>query len=158
MVALLQQYSLSDILMFTVFLALAIKSLISFFDWAHERIKRVFNKQYSKLTKEQELEQRLQHNDKVMTTLKENQKETDKILKDLSDKIDMLIDSDKDAIKAYITREHHFFCYQQGWIDDFSLDCLEKRYQHYSDQGGNSFIAGFMDELRSLPNQQQIKN
>ena len=47
-----------------------------------------------------------------MTTLKENQKETDKILKDLSDKIDMLIDSDKDAIKAYITREHHFFCYQ----------------------------------------------
>ena len=154
MVALLQQYSLSDILMFTVFLALAIKSLISFFDWVHDRIKRIFNKGYSELNEKEELEQRLRRGDEVMTTLQANQKETDKILKDLSDKIDMLIDSDKDAIKAYITREHHYFYYQQGWIDDFSLDCLEKRYQHYSDQGGNSFIAGFMQELRELPKQQ----
>lgn len=65
----------------------------------------------------------------------------------------MLIDSDKDDIKSYITREHHYFCYQVGWIDDFSLDCLERRYQHYEDEGGNSFIAGFMNELRTLPKQ-----
>lgn len=65
----------------------------------------------------------------------------------------MLIDSDKDDIKSYITREHHYFCYQIGWIDDFSLDCLEKRYRHYADEGGNSFIEGFMDELRALPKQ-----
>ena len=56
----------------------------------------------------------------------------------------MLIESDKDDIKAYITREHHFFCYEQGWIDDFSLDCLEKRYAHYKIEGGNTFIDGFM--------------
>ena len=40
-----------------------------------------------------------------------------------------------------------------GWIDDFSLDCLERRYQHYADEGGNSFIEGFMEELRALPKQ-----
>ena len=68
-----------------------------------------------------------------MHTLKENQETTDMVLKELSTKIDMLIDSDKDAIKSYITKEHHYYCYQVGWIDDFSLDCLEKRYQHYED-------------------------
>lgn len=153
MVALLQHYSLSDILMFTVFLVLAVKSLISFFDWAHDRIKKVFNKEHNKLSEKEELERRLQHGSEVMTILTKNQKATDMILNDLSAKIDMLIDSDKDDIKSYITREHHYFCYQVGWIDDFSLDCLERRYEHYADEGGNSFIEGFMNELRALPKQ-----
>ncbi len=154
MIALLQHYSLSEIFMFTIFLALAVKSLISFFDWANDRIKKIFNKEYSKLSEKEELERRLQHGSEVMTTLETNQKETDKILKDLSAKIDMLIDSDKDSIKSYITREHHYFCYQKGWIDDFSLDCVEKRFEHYEDQGGNSFVEGLMDQLRALPKQQ----
>ena len=153
MVALLQHYSLSDILMFTIFLALAVKSLISFFDWLYDRLQRIFNKEYSKISKEEELERRLQHGSEVMTALQANQQATDKILQDLSAKIDMLIDSDKDAIKSYITKEHHYFCYQVGWIDDFSLDCLEKRYGHYAEEGGNSFIEGFMEELRDLPKQ-----
>lgn len=93
-----------------------------------------------------------------MHTLKENQETTDTVLKELSTKIDMLIDSDKDAIKSYITKEHHYYCYQLGWIDDFSLDCLERRYQHYTDYKGNSFISGLMEELRNLPNQNPWKN
>ena len=63
----------------------------------------------------------------------------------------MLIESDRDDIKSFITREHHRFCYQVGWIDDFSLDCIEKRYKHYKNEGGNTFIDGFMEELRALP-------
>lgn len=153
MIELLQHYSLSDILMFTIFLALAIKSLFSFYDWLGDRMKRTFNREHSKMNEKEDLERRLQHGSEVMATLEANQQATDKILKDLSAKIDMLIDSDKDAIKSYITREHHYFCYQVGWIDDFSLDCLERRYQHYADEGGNSFIEGFMDELRALPKQ-----
>lgn len=139
--------------MFTVILALAMKSLISFFDWANDRLKKVFNKEHHELFEKEELERRLQHGSEVMTTLKANQEATDKVLNDLSEKIDMLIDSDKDDIKSYITREHHYFCYQVGWIDDFSLDCLERRYRHYTDEGGNSFIEDFMNELRALPKQ-----
>lgn len=154
MIDLLQRYSISDILTFTIFLALAIKSLITFFDWLLEHIKQAFNKEYSKLNKEQKLQDRLQKNDQIMKNLSANQQQNDKILQDLSAKIDMLIDSDKDAIKSYITREHHYFCYQVGWIDDFSLDCLERRYQHYYDEGGNSFIQGFMEQLRALPKQE----
>lgn len=153
MIELLQHYSLSDILMFIVFLALAVKSLISFFDWSHDRVKKAFNKEHEKIDEREEIARRLQKGSEVMTALKTNQKITDQKLNDLSAKIDMLIDSDKDNIKSYITREHHYFCYQKGWIDDFSLDCLERRYQHYADEGGNSFIEGFMEELRALPKQ-----
>lgn len=86
-----------------------------------------------------------------MSELKNSQQTTDEILKNLSAKIDLLIDSDKDDIKSYITREHHYFCYKLGYIDDFSLDCIEKRFKHYSDEGGNSFIENFMKDLRALP-------
>lgn len=151
MIALLQHYSLSDILMFTVFLALAIKSLISFFDWAYVYIKRIFNVHHSKINQKQELERRLKKGSQVMSELKNSQQTTDEILKNLSAKIDLLIDSDKDDIKSYITREHHYFCYKLGYIDDFSLDCIEKRFKHYSDEGGNSFIENFMKDLRALP-------
>lgn len=151
MIDLLQHYSLSNIIVFAVLLALAVKGLVSFFDWAHDRIKKTFNKEHSKLNEKQELERRLQHGSQIMSTLQDSQLETDMILKDLSAKIDMLIDSDMDDIKSFITEKHHYFCYQLGWIDDFSLDCIEKRYDHYEDQGGNSFVGGLMVELRALP-------
>jgi hypothetical protein len=72
---------------------------------------------------------------------------------ELEKKNDILIESDKDDIKAYITREYHYFVEEKKWIDKFSLDCIEKRYAHYVDEGGNSFILDLMNELRKLPKQ-----
>ena len=60
MVELLQHYTLSEILIFTALLALAAKSLISFYDWVYERIKKLFKKEYCELNKKEELERRLQ--------------------------------------------------------------------------------------------------
>ena len=75
------------------------------------------------------------------------------MLNKLSEKIDVLIASDRDDIRSFITKEHHYFCYEKGWIDNFSLECLENQYSHYVDEGGNSFIKAFMEELRRLPKQ-----
>ncbi len=151
MLTLFQNYSIEEILIFTIFLALAIKSLITFFDWIHERVQKVFNKEHGQLTEKEKLEKRLQHGSQIMKTLQSNQQVIEKNLEILSKKIDMLIESDKDDIKSFITRQHHHFCYRAGWIDDFSLDCIEKRYQHYKEEGGNTFIDGFMKDLRKLP-------
>ena len=153
MIALLQRFSLSEILIFIIFLAIAIKGLFSFFDWVYDHWKKIFDKEYSKISTKEKLQRRLNHGSQIMNGLKEMQEESNAYMQELSKKINMLIESDKDDIKSYITRQHHYFCYQKGWIDDFSLDCCEKRYQHYTDEGGNSFIEGFMEELRALPKQ-----
>ena len=148
---LLEHYSASEIFTFIIILAISIKGLVQFYDWAHDRILQLFNKEHNKLNAKEQIEQKINENSKMMTQLQKNQKATDDLIALLAAKVDLLIESDKDDIKAYITKEHHYFCYQKGWIDDFSLDCLERRYQHYADEGGNSFITGFMNELRSLP-------
>ena len=153
MITLLQRYSISEILIFIVILALAIKSLITFFDWVQQRFKKAFNKKYNILSEKQELERHLAQDRQLIESLKKKQQNTDNILDKLSSKIDVLIQSDRDDIRSYITREHHYFCYQKGWVDDFSLDCIEKQYTHYVEEGGNSFIKGFMDDLRALPKQ-----
>lgn len=63
----------------------------------------------------------------------------------------MLIESDKEDIKAFITGQHHYFIYGKGWIDDYSMECLEKRFAIYEREHGNSFVEGLMNEIRALP-------
>jgi hypothetical protein len=47
--------------------------------------------------------------------------------------LELLTNSDKDAIKSFITKEHHYFCYKLGYIDDYSMDAIERRYSHYKE-------------------------
>lgn len=143
MVDLLKAFSWEQIILFTVLLALAIKGLISFIDWVKERN----NKAFKIAQKPIELQSTLQKHDEEIKDLHSS-------IDSLLQKIDLLIQSDKDDIKAFITREHHYFCYQKKWIDDYSLDCIEKRFDHYQDEGGNSFVETLMNELRSLPKKQ----
>ena len=143
MVDLLKAFSWEQIVLFTVLFALAIKGLISFIDWVKERNSKAFKVAQKPI----ELQNMLQKHDEEIKDLHSS-------IDSLLQKIDLLIQSDKDDIKAFITREHHYFCYQKKWIDDYSLDCIEKRFDHYQDEGGNSFVETFMNELRSLPKKQ----
>lgn len=142
MLELLKHYTSTQIIIFTVLLALAAKSCISFFQWLFPRMKQLVYK-----------------TDAPVKMQKNIKRQADEIIgiKDdiqvLTKKVDTLIKSDRDDIKAFITREHHYFCYQKGWIDDYSLDCIEKRFEHYIQEGGNSFIQGLMKEIRRLPKQ-----
>lgn len=153
MIELIQRFSAGEIIIFIVLFAIAVKKIVDFIDWVNLKIKNIFDKKNRQIQQHDKIIQRLKQGDDVMAGLQQNQKVTDEILNSLLKKINLLIQSDKDDIKSYITREHHYFCYQKKWIDDFSLDCLERRYQHYADEGGNSFIEDFMQELRALPKQ-----
>lgn len=151
---LLETYSVSEILTFLVALALAIKGAVDFFDWAKARLKKHFDLEHNEEDKEESIEQRFQKGSDTMHKLDCNQAALSATLEKLTKKVDLLIDSDKDDIKSFLTKEHHYFCYEQGWIDDYSLECCERRFAHYQDEGGNSFIEHFMEELRALPKQQ----
>ena len=142
MIKLIETYSLSEIIIFLVTFALAVKGIVAFWDWTIERLRKVLKKENQK-EKDRE----------IIKKLVQQQDEFEKTLNNITDKINLLIQSDKDDIKSYITKEHHFFCYEKKWIDDYSLDCIEKRYNHYQQEGGNSFIKELMNELRNLPKQ-----
>lgn len=137
---LFQTYSSGQIFLFIIILAVAIKELINFIDWAKKRTK-----------------QAVEANDQPRKLRETNQKQNQQLeqikeqLKELKNNIQTLSHSDRQAIKSFITRQHHYFCYQLGCIDDYSLDCIEKRYAYYKDEGGNSFIGDLMHDLRQLP-------
>lgn len=137
MLDLLQNYSLSDIAIFVVMLSFAIKGVVDFYDWAKKRIKEPVDKEYT----EQEMHK------KMLETLEAHNTQIDKMAR----AIDILIDSDKDDIKSWITEKHHYFCYKLGHIDDYNYQCIEARYKHYKDEKGNTFIDAFMSDIRALP-------
>lgn len=45
MLDLISKYSISEILTFIIIFALAVRGVITFYDWAKARIKKVFNKE-----------------------------------------------------------------------------------------------------------------
>ena len=137
MLELLNNYSLTEIIIFIIMLALSLKSIIDFYDWAKNRIKQPIDKKQS----EYEIKQ------KILNTLESH----DQQIMEMSKAINILLESDKDDIKSWITEKHHYFCYERGYIDDYNFQCIEARYKHYKDEKGNTFIDGFMEDIRALP-------
>lgn len=140
---LLQNYSLEQIIGFIVILALAIKGLIDFYDWAKVRFNAITSKEHQKITEKETIKEDI-------NKLFEIQIVQNEAIDKLTKAVDLLLKSDKDEIKAWIIEKHHYFCYEVKYIDDYSLDCIERRYAHYKEEGGNSFVADLMNDLRAL--------
>lgn len=67
-----------------------------------------------------------------------------------------LTESDMHDIKAWIVEQYHKFYNNQGWIDAFSAETIDKRYEDYLKEGGNSYVENLIAQLHSLsmdPNQ-----
>ena len=140
LIQLFSQFNLGQILIIIILLGLSAKGVVTFFDWVKERLYKLSNKQLkSKKTNEQ-----IKNQEETINNLK---KDVEKIQKS----IDTLIESDKENIKAWITEKHHYYCYEKKYIDDYTLDCLERRFSRYEEEGGNSFVHNLMDDLRDLP-------
>lgn len=153
----LQSYSLSEILIFLVMFAVAFKGVVSFFDWGIERLRKVFNKEQQKEDIHNSLREAIDNTNNQIKDLANNQNEMIKELKDIKLNIELLTEADQADIKAWITEKHHHFCYERKWIDDYNLDCIEKRYHYYELEGGNSFVADLMEEIRALPKVDPMK-
>lgn len=140
---LLTNYSLEQIIMFVVILALALKGLIDFYDWAKKRFNTITTKEHLKLNEKASIKEDIDKLYQIQVTQNES-------IDKLTQSVNLLLQSDKDEIKAWITEKHHYFCYEVKYINDYSLDCIERRYAHYIAEGGNSFVADLMSDLRSL--------
>ena len=59
--------------------------------------------------------------------------------------------SDMHDIKAWIVEQYHRFYGQQGWIDAFSAETIDRRYMDYVKEGGNSYVENLINQLHTLP-------
>lgn len=144
MLDLLSKYSIGEILIFIIIFSLGIKQAIELKDWFKSKLKKNTDEVISEQERNKVIDGKLEQYDKTLNNI-------NTYIENFNKQLKILIDSDKDDIKAFIVEKHHYFCYTQKWIDDYSMDCLEKRYEHYVDENGNSYVKGLMDQLRALP-------
>ena len=151
MLELLETYSFSQIIIFIIFLAIAIKEGITLITWFKDFFRKKFNDDMKNTVATNKQNEQIDKIKEDIQLLIDNQEKIFKEIELFKQQLEMIIESDKDDIKSWITEKHHFYCYEIKWIDDYSMDCIEKRYRHYKDEGGNSFIEELMNELRGLP-------
>lgn len=158
MVELLTQFTLTEVLIAVTLFAIAVKGIVSFYDWVVEKFLKIYKtkKRPEELHNESLL--KIEAHQREYEELKERQTELalrqDKLeghLNNFEQKIDLLIESDKDDIKSYITEKYDLFVKGIGSIDKYNLDCVERRYEHYKEENGNSFVADLVAEIRRLP-------
>lgn len=162
MIELLSTLSFSQLLILVIMLMLAAKECWTLIDFFKKKISERFNKGQAQADEKRELSEQLE---KISKQIEQHQVEYEKIkntmleiraeYNDMFEKqekiLSTLIASDIEDIKSYIVKQYHFFI-AQGWIDDFSMDVLEKRFAHYVEEGGNSYVHTLMEKLRQLPN------
>ena len=74
-----------------------------------------------------------------------------KHLEDIDGKLQDLTSSDMHDIKGWIVEQYMKFYVGLGYIDSFTADTIEHRYQDYKKEGGNSYIDTLMERLHTLP-------
>ena len=107
MLELLQNYTVAEIISFIILLSLAIKAIISFLDWAKERLFKFFRK-----------EEKGNSLDDTLSKIIESQEQLSKEIKKINDTIEILIHSDKDDIKSFITNTIYLFINQSTLLNN----------------------------------------
>ena len=150
----LSKYSFAEFLVFALIFVLAFKEGVNFIDWIKARFRKATNKALEEKEEHDKIEEEIEDLNKFYdekAVVDKGFADADKRFKKIEESIEMLIESDKEDIKSFITLQHHKFVYEQEWIDDYSMECLEKRFAIYEREPGKSFVLGLMNELRALP-------
>ena len=161
MIELLKEYSIGQILILLAMIALAVKEIVEFKKWIKINNQEKFEEGYDRKQKDIILEKYKETNEEMQKRMancySSIEGKIDGLAEDMSKRMDgmeeqlkILADSDMHDIKSWIVEKHHIYI-KKGWIDDFSMDIVEKRYSDYVKEGGNSYIHTLVEELRTLP-------
>ena len=148
---LLKQYDIASLFILIIGLLSVIKYIAELIKWFMGGARNIFKKETDEEQKKKENEERFNKNEEAIKNLIQFHKDTEKKIDKLSNSVQILMDSDKDDIRAWITEQHHKYCYSKSKIiDAYSYQCIKNRYQHYKDEGGNSFIDKMMADIDTL--------
>ena len=109
------------------------------------------DKKVSKKQKEDDLAAMLQGFQESLAKIDKKLDDQDARFEAIETKLDDLTESDKNDIKGWIVEQYHKFYVDQGWIDAFSADTIDRRYADYKKEGGNSYIETLIERLHTLP-------
>ena len=155
------KYSLTEIILFIFVFATSLKGFFTLWDYFYDKIKKHFKEETEEEQDKIDITKQLADISAQIENINAqhilDRQELIKKIDETNATISVLLASDKDDIKSWITEKHHYFCYEMKCIDYQSLDCIEKRYRHYVDEGGNSFVADLMKEIRALPKVSMLK-
>lgn len=157
MIELLTDYSLGQILVFVVITAIALKEAVTFFDWLHDKARKQIQKEQQPQNINEKFKTVLKQKEEELSEMAAQIQEIQSCINNININLQMLIASDKDAIKAWLTSQHHHFM-EKGVIDYYSFDCISRRYQHYKEEGGNTFIDDLMEDINNLPKEGDKKH
>lgn len=143
-IQLFDKFSVAEIVLFIILLAGSIRLVVEFKDWTTNKLNRVFARRIV----DKELKQRVK-------ALAKNEDDIYEHLSNLDAKVEMLMASDRDRLRAWLVEKHHFYCYEQKEIDVYTLDVMERMYKRYKDEGGNTYVDKLMEEVRALPIQEK---
>ena len=59
--------------------------------------------------------------------------------------------SDMHDIKSWLVNQYMKFYVHQKEIDAYNAEIIERRYEDYKKEGGNSYIDTLMERMRTLP-------
>ena len=161
MVNLLNTFTIEQIIMAIVLIALAVKGIVDYMKWIKDKNKEKFEEGYKQKQKDEILDKYEEVNvdmqKRMANCYSSIEGKIDGLTVQINERMDgmeeqlkILTDSDMHDIKSWIVEKHHTYI-KKGWIDDFSMDIVEKRYSDYVKEGGNSYIHTLVEELRTLP-------
>ena len=155
------KYTLTEIILFIFVFATSLKGFFTLRDYFYDKIKKHFKEETEEEQDKIDITKQLTDISAQIENINAqhmlDRQELIKKIDETNATISVLLASDKDDIKSWITEKHHYFCYESKCIDYQSLDCIEKRYRHYVDEGGNSYVADLMNEIRALPKVSMLK-
>lgn len=111
-----------------------------------ENLSRIQDSQDELIRNQESLRKELKD---LKKTVDENYETTSSQIEYISNQCDFLKICDKEDKKAFITREYNYFT-RLGEIDLFSKETIEKIYELYLKENGDTFVAGMMSQIRTL--------
>lgn len=125
------------------------KSIINFVKESRKSKEELIAEGRRQAQAEQQLNQRFEDGEDRITALEEEEADAEKRIAALEAKVDLLMESDQQAIKAWIKAQHDKWM-PKKYIDNYTLQLLDTRYAIYVKENGNSWAEDMVNDLRSL--------
>lgn len=157
--ALFSQYSIESIILFIMAIAIAIKAVSELWEYFYNKLRKYFNYQTKKEQTYSDLMESISNLETSLSTLRQKEivsiyEKVDLSLQrndEVKAQVSLITERLQETTRGHIIDKHHYFCYELRYVDDLSLQSLEREYLYYKASGGDTYVDGLMEDIRELP-------